>query len=269
MHVKNKNEVLSEAAIYRKPLNVRITELAEKVCHRLQVRKSDLSILDFGCGRGETIIQLQELGWNAYGADINPVYVQNGKPMLRNRGLPADDLLVCIDGAGRTPFPDHSFHFVFSQQVFEHVADLQVVAKELHRLLVRGGLALHVFPARFMFFEPHVRMPFVHWLPKNNARRAAIGCWLRFGFGPRGWKRAADLKTSGLIDLYYNYTVQHTFYRSCRTIRNIFEGNGFDVQWTLPGRMAQWRLAQVPLVCNMMEMISRTVYNVGLLITSR
>jgi SAM-dependent methyltransferase len=59
---------------------------------------------------------------------------------LRFRGLD----VRCMD-ITRTEFPDHSFDLVVSHEVFEHVPDLKVAARELRRILRPGGFTYIYF----------------------------------------------------------------------------------------------------------------------------
>jgi 2-polyprenyl-3-methyl-5-hydroxy-6-metoxy-1,4-benzoquinol methylase len=38
----------------------------------------DLRVLDWGCGRGTTVAKLVEMGFDAYGVDIDPEPIKNG-----------------------------------------------------------------------------------------------------------------------------------------------------------------------------------------------
>jgi len=67
--------------------------------------------------------------------------------------------LVC--DAGRLPFADGSFDFIFSSSVLEHIRDRAPVYEELRRCLRPDGLILHVMPSRtwkvlqLLFYYPH------------------------------------------------------------------------------------------------------------------
>ena len=51
------------------------------------------------------------------------------------------------------------------------------------RTIAAPSAALHVFPSQYHVVEQHLRMPFVHWLPKNILRKAAIVFYV-FLFAP-------------------------------------------------------------------------------------
>jgi SAM-dependent methyltransferase len=102
-------------------------------------------MLDFGCGNGEMVKTYNALGFDAYGCDI---------------ALQAEsDRLRLIPSPYRLPFPDDSFEFVVSNQVFEHVQDHTVAFAEIRRVLRPTGWSLHVFPSRYSLLESHVRVP--------------------------------------------------------------------------------------------------------------
>ena len=66
-------------------------------------------VLDFGCGSGGTVTELDRLGFDAYGCDISL-----DSPTERLRLIPQPY---------RLPFEDEAFDLVVSDQVFEHVMD--------------------------------------------------------------------------------------------------------------------------------------------------
>jgi SAM-dependent methyltransferase len=74
--------------------------------------------------------------------------------------LPANVRRLVCD-AGRLPFKDASFDFVFSSSVLEHIRDRAPVYRELRRCLRPGGVMLHVMPSRtwkllqLLLYYPH------------------------------------------------------------------------------------------------------------------
>jgi SAM-dependent methyltransferase len=175
-------------------------------------------ILDFGCGRGHTVAWLAENGWDAWGVDIDQSELAHA---------PTDRVSLVEDG--RIPFDDGAFAFVFTNQVFEHVADLDEVASEIARVTAPRGLGLHEWPSRWRPVEPHYNMLLVHWLPKNRLRRLVIRGWLAAGVYPRAMPRGLDHRE--VADRTYAYANEQTFYRSHRAIRAVLERHGFDGSW--------------------------------------
>lgn len=254
-----KHDLLTEDELRRFALNPRTRTYLERFARESGRSPAEIRVLDWGCGRGRTVLALRELGWNAWGVDIDPEPVGNGLPLLRERGLPADVLRV-LDAEGRAPYPDGAFDFICSDQVFEHVRDLDAVVEEQRRLLAPGGAGFHQYPGHRYLVEGHLHMPLVHWLPKSSRlRRAAIGLFVRMGREPRwAWLegRGAREKT----DAYYDYTVEHTFYRTYREVRRSFERRGFRVTFETinhPGLAAYPGLGRVARTPALRPLLSR------------
>ncbi len=193
---------------------------------KLGLSRDQINVLDYGCGKGTSVAWLREHGYNAFGVDVERRYIDNGRGLLRARGLEADSILSMLDEQGRASHDKGFFHFIFSEAVFEHVPDLQQVMRELGRLTASGGAGLHRFPAHLRPVEEHLFMPLVHYLPKTRARLLWIALNLAAGVGPR-WP---ELETLGLVDqarAYYKYSVEQTFYRSPRAILSTAQAEGF------------------------------------------
>lgn len=181
-------------------------------------------VLDLGCGRGELVAGLRAAGARAFGVEVDSRFVDSGRIL---ETLHRDDypILSTADGKGRSLFPDGFFDLVVSDQVLEHVADLDNVAEEIARVLAPGGQTVHMFPAHRRVVEVHYRMPFVHWLPKNGLRKSAIRAFLRAGFSRQFFPdRPLDQRTE-IINTYAN---EETFYRPLREIADVFARRGIE-----------------------------------------
>jgi SAM-dependent methyltransferase len=68
------------------------------------------------------------------------------------------------------PFPDKSFDIALSNSVIEHVGDLDAQRRFALEVL-RCGTAIYVqTPNKWFPVEPHLLMPFAHWLPRRPQR---------------------------------------------------------------------------------------------------
>jgi SAM-dependent methyltransferase len=183
-------------------------------------------VLDFGCGYGRSARVLLQAGVHFWGVDISAAEIEKGREQFAVLGLDPKRLAV-LDPDGRAPFADASFDVVFTQQVFEHVAELDVAVAEIARLLAPGGVSFHSWPGKWCFVEPHLRAPFVHWLPKGQTRRLAIHLLTRLGARPP-WppELPQDAGLRALAEFEYQYSVSETFYRSFRQVRRSFEAHG-------------------------------------------
>jgi len=221
----DKLDILTDEALRAHALNSEFVRYIERFREILALERGDLRILDWGCGRGQAVIQLRRLGYQAFGADIDPQSIDNGRAYLAaGNGDPR--WLQVIEG-GRLAWPDGSFHFVFSETVLEHVAELEPLAKELYRMMACPAVGLHVFPARHGIVEQHLRMPFVHWTPKNTLRRWIILLYVALGVEPR-WSRDGLWAKARQC---YEYSISRTFYRRRSTLRSVFEKQGFGVEF--------------------------------------
>lgn len=202
----------------------------EDYCNKMNLVKTEINILDWGCGRGRAVIWLRAHGYNAFGVDIDSEPVNNGKKLLAERGLNPDAILSVLDDNGKSKSPDGFFHFIFADGVFEHVRDIETVASEFQRLLRPGCGGLGFYPAHKHLVEAHLYMPFVHWFPKNKLRKLCILLFLLLGRNPK-WK---ELKEKPLVEQaqrYYEYSANKTYYRDTRTMTDIFERNRFKVNF--------------------------------------
>ncbi|MCH2203696.1 MAG: class I SAM-dependent methyltransferase [Fuerstiella sp.] len=208
-------------------------------------KTNEINVLDWGCGRGRTVAKLRELGFNAFGIEIDKTTMQNGFQLFQNRDMNPTEVLRHVDDVGS--FPEGFFHFVCSEQVFEHVADLNTVVAELARVTAVDGVGVHNFPSARCVMEEHLFMPFVHWLPKNLLRKVAIRLMLSLGQGPKpDWPEASGKTATERAQVYFDYTVQRTFYRDIRDIVETFMSAGFEANATVGDNTTTWKRLLFP-----------------------
>lgn len=113
-----------------------------------------LKILDFGCGKGELVVRLRELGWDAYGVDVTTLWGEEMTGICNN-----------FLAGYRIPFNDNEFDLVVSTSVMEHVQNKLEAFCEIRRILKPGSYAVHAFPSKFFLpLEPHLKVPLISWL---------------------------------------------------------------------------------------------------------
>ena len=139
-------------------------------------------ILDYGCGGGEMVRQGRKYGFNMFG--VEAFYAgSNAKNVARDAGLLGSTVFE-LSAQGIIPFDDRYFDFVVSNQVFEHVENLDLVLTEIKRVLKPGGMLLALFPASEVIREGHSGVPMIHWFKKNSALRYPYMLLMRaLGFG--------------------------------------------------------------------------------------
>ncbi len=224
-------------------------------------KPSAVRVLDVGCGRGDTVAWLCEQGYDAYGVDVRADYLDMGRGFLDRAGHGGGRLREIVDD--RYPFDDGSFDVVLSDQVVEHVADLDGFAREVARVGAPGSTGLHVFPARWRPVEVHMKVPLVHWLPKGRARRVALHAVLGLGVGASYFD---DLVLADRVEVFALYADTETFYRPLSTIAAAFARRGMQVDVTRP---SQERVAsRLPAIPEAMRpaagLVYRTMFSVCL-----
>lgn len=159
-----------------------------------------LAVLDFGCGRGDLVRALRDLGLNAWGCDFSA-------------SLGADEYLSPITaGPYRLPYPDAAFDLVISTAVFEHAQRTEECMAEICRVLRPGGVAMHLFAGKWHLpVEPHIHVPLVNWF-WPLAQRPWLALWAISGIRNEyqkglSWREVTRLNTTYVReDLSYRTT---------------------------------------------------------------
>jgi 2-polyprenyl-3-methyl-5-hydroxy-6-metoxy-1,4-benzoquinol methylase len=217
-----KNEPLTQAAVDQYHCNPAILRLLEQTARRLNKTSQDLRVLDYGCGRGETVAYLRRYGYECYGVDIEPLYIENAQVYFSS-SIPTRFPVVSLLRDGRSVFPDDFFDVVVTDQVLEHVSDIETVVAEFKRIMAANAAGLHIFPSAFSFIEPHMFLPVVHWMPKGTTRHALIRAMLTLGMGAPYFEH---LSTADRATVFFRFSVTDTFYRTSSELTALFNRNG-------------------------------------------
>ena len=182
--------------------------------------------LDFGCGAAEVVQKARARGLDMYGADV--FYGGNTtREAVERAGLLGTAVREIRDG--KLDFADDSFDLVISNQVFEHVQDLDSVLREINRVLKRGGYLVALFPSREVLRESHIGIPLAHRFRKGSRLRYLYVLALRtlgMGFFKEQAKSRSDWVRRKLewIDTY-------TYYRSRRKSGRRLSGTSSWRHW--------------------------------------
>lgn len=241
----DKTQPLNEASVDRERLEPVVWSLIES--HAESLGRAP-RILDFGCGRGGTVALLHRRGFRAWGVDVEPLYMASGAGYFPTMTPVA--VLSLLDADGRSAFPDGHFDIVLSDQVLEHVPDIDLFAREVARVTAPGGVGLHILPARHRPIEPHYHLPLVHWLPKGELRRKAIHLLLSIGVGTR---RFAEHSIGDRTRIIADFADGETYYRSLGEISRAFARTGASVRSAARDKLLRrgglaTRVAALPLV---------------------
>ena len=206
-----------------------VLDRLEACRQKTRLSKADFHIVDWGCGRGKTVLWLREQGYAAYGVDVDSRPFANGIDLFRRKGHRFEECIGAMDQRGIAPFPDGFFHFVLSDQVLEHITDLDAAIAEMRRLMAAGAEGVHIFPPHRRLVEPHLYMPCVHWLPKGPLRKCAIALCILAGIEPHWWP-PRTISYREKLRAYYAFSVNETFYRSDAEIRAAFVAAGIAAE---------------------------------------
>ena len=182
-------------------------------------------ILDYGCGGGDVVAAGRVRGMDLYG--VEAFYSgSSARKTAVERGLFGTAVLELGSG-GTIPFPDGHFDFALSNQVFEHVQDLDLVLREIRRVLRARARMLLLFPSREVIREGHCGVPMAHWFAPTSALRYPYMRLMRalgYGYFKAGKTQAAWARE--FIDWLDRYTV----YRDYAEIRQAFRDAGLEVR---------------------------------------
>ena len=126
--------------------------------------------LEVGCGLGVWTMHLARQGFKAYGLDLDPDFVEEGRKQAARQGVDAHFVAA---PAEKLPFDDGYFDVVISSFVLEHVADWRVMLREMLRVLRPGGVAYLSTNCVFYPFTNEVRLPLFPLLPGMAEEKAA------------------------------------------------------------------------------------------------
>ncbi len=118
---------------------VRRNLICQLLSKYLSGRFEGTRILDYGCGSGYLVGQLQKTGYRAYGEDISQEAIEFGQ----KQGIGN----LSVSRGSEINFAGNSFKTVLALDVIEHIKDDQFVFKEIERVLKPGGIAIITVPA--------------------------------------------------------------------------------------------------------------------------
>lgn len=180
-------------------------------------------VLDFGCGKGEMVVIGRSNGLDFYGADV---FYKDGKTRLDadRTGLLGREIKEIVDG--KLDFPDGYFDMVVSNQVFEHVKDLDQSLREIKRVTKPGGVLHTLFPVKDTWWEGHFGIFFLHKFPRDSFFRVGYArAWRLLGLG----YHQSDRTSLEWAEYVCNWIDQYTCYRSERAVLEMFQKYFDDV----------------------------------------
>lgn len=126
----------------------------EYTCHLLgDVRGK--TVLEYGCGDGSNTLFLARYGANLKALDISPELIGVARRRLYANHVAADVEFI-VGSAHELPLPDESVDVVYGIAILHHL-DLALSAREVRRVLRKGGRAIFMEPVRNSAFIRFLR----------------------------------------------------------------------------------------------------------------
>lgn len=128
-------------------------------------------ILDVGCGRGQTVQKLRQLGYHAYGVDVTLAGLLPDMNREWFYEAPAWDL----------PFLDNSFDWVISTDVLEHIPEPEVyqAIREFKRIagvgMIHNIALFECHPDNYFGYDVHVCVKPLDWW-KDKLISSSLKC---------------------------------------------------------------------------------------------
>lgn len=120
-------------------MRVRRMIVGDLLCRYLDPQTGDVKILDFGCGSGILVGELQGRGYNAFGVDVSDEAVEFGRMQgVKNLDIQSGEFLG---------YPNDYFDAVLSMDVLEHLEDESWAIKEISRVAKPQGRVIVTVPA--------------------------------------------------------------------------------------------------------------------------
>jgi SAM-dependent methyltransferase len=104
------------------------------------------TVLDYGCGDGANTLLLARRGAQVKALDISPELIAIARQRLATNRTTGDVEFI-VGSAHDLPLPDDSVDVVFGMAILHHL-DLELSAREVQRVLRKGGRAIFREPVR-------------------------------------------------------------------------------------------------------------------------
>ncbi len=113
-----------------------------------------MTVLDYGCGVGISLLELRAMGTSGYGLEID----SNVRPAAEYFGL-----RIHIGSLDDEPFPGSEFDLISMNQVIEHVPEPRLLLRMIRKRLRTGGAVVLSIPNVDSLFRRVVGRRWIHW----------------------------------------------------------------------------------------------------------
>lgn len=122
-----------------------VTERVRNAENAILSDSKGMTVLDYGCGRGEFSLKMLGYGAKVFGIDISQVYVDEAKKSCLREGYDVSQFNFQTMDAHNLSFADETFDFVVGNGILHHL-DYPTALSEIDRVLKPGGRAIFQEP---------------------------------------------------------------------------------------------------------------------------
>lgn len=160
------------------------------------------TVLEYGCGDGFDTLILARLDAEIKALDISPDLINVARQRLAANRITADVEFI-LGSAHDVPLPDDSVDVVFGMAVLHHL-DLELSAREVKRVLRKGGRAIFREPVRNSKFIKFIRGLIPYQAPHVSAFERPLSDeeLARYASGFSSYRaKAFRLPTTNLVNI--------------------------------------------------------------------
>tara|TARA_Y100000310_G_scaffold338921_1_gene429956 strand:- start:1581 stop:2303 length:723 start_codon:yes stop_codon:yes gene_type:complete len=107
-------------------------------------------VLEAGCGAGNYVIALTNIGHNVFGLEIDEKRIKIAQDYMEKYNLNPKKIIQ--GDLQKLPFKDNQFDAIFCHGVIEHIKHSEEAVKEMTRVLKNKGFAMISVPNKYTFF---------------------------------------------------------------------------------------------------------------------
>lgn len=118
------------------------------------IARPGMKVLDYGCGAGASLLEIEALGAEAYGIEADP----NVQQVIDKLGL-----RIHIGTLDDAPFDGVLFDLIVLNQVLEHIPHPETLLEKLRARLKPGGKLVLSFPNADSIFARFFKRTWINW----------------------------------------------------------------------------------------------------------